>query len=282
MKVFVSFAIIAATVMFSCYPAQAQDSKQTSDDDVIAAKIIVTPKLDVPKEALETGLGGTIRVKISIDESGSISAVDDVVGPGPVCRQVTRPDVVAMRNAAKEAASQTRFSPAMKDGKAVESYIWLNFAFPGRQEKPDFDVSGARTASSDDKNKYTVKGDPNFSVAPPPDYARRTADGTATATGSSSGTLPKTIPGGVLNGKAKRLPKPAYPPAARAVRASGAVTIQVLIDENGDVFSASAVSGHPLLRSASTIAACESKFSPTTLSGDPVKVAGIITYNFVP
>ena len=93
---------------------------------------------------------------------------------------------------------------------------------------------------------------------------------------------PKTISGGVLNGKAISLPKPSYPPAARAVRASGSVSVQVLIDENGHVVSASAVSGHPLLQQAAVSAARGARFSPTLLSGQPVKVSGVITYNFVP
>jgi len=94
--------------------------------------------------------------------------------------------------------------------------------------------------------------------------------------------VPKTVSGGVLNGKATSLPKPAYPPAAKAVRASGAVSVQVLIDESGRVVSASAVSGHPLLRAAAEGAARGARFSPTLLSGQPVKVSGVITYNFVP
>jgi len=93
---------------------------------------------------------------------------------------------------------------------------------------------------------------------------------------------PKTISGGVLNGKAISLPKPAYPAAARAVRASGAVQVQVLIDETGKVVSASAAGGHPLLQAAAVAAARGARFSPTLLSGQPVKVSGIITYNFVP
>jgi protein TonB len=127
--------------------------------------------------------------------------------------------------------------------------------------------------------------------------------GATTSAGSSSGTsteapkttsedepppppkpkpAPKTVSGGVLNGKAVSLPKPAYPPAARAVRAAGAVTVQVLIDEEGRVVSASATGGHPLLQAAAVAAARGARFSPTMLSGQPVKVSGIITYNFVP
>ncbi|MFZ1702378.1 MAG: TonB family protein [Pyrinomonadaceae bacterium] len=94
--------------------------------------------------------------------------------------------------------------------------------------------------------------------------------------------VPKTVSGGVLNGKATSLPKPAYPAAAKAVRAGGSVSVQVLISETGSVISASAVSGHPLLRAAAEGAARGARFSPTLLSGQPVKVSGVITYNFVP
>ena len=89
------------------------------------------------------------------------------------------------------------------------------------------------------------------------------------------------ISGGVLNGKAISLPKPAYPPIARQAHASGTVVVQVTIDENGGVISARAVSGHPLLQAVAVQAARGARFSPTKLSGQPVKVTGVITYNFV-
>jgi TonB family protein len=87
--------------------------------------------------------------------------------------------------------------------------------------------------------------------------------------------------GGVLNGSALKLPAPDYPAAAKAVRASGTVNVQVTIDEDGKVISASAVSGHPLLRAAAENAARKCEFRPTRLEGAPVKVTGIIVYNFV-
>lgn len=93
--------------------------------------------------------------------------------------------------------------------------------------------------------------------------------------------VPKVISKGVVNGSAISLPKPPYPPAAKAVRAAGTVSVQVTIDENGNVISASAAGGHPLLQSAAVQAARQAKFKPTLLSGTPVKVTGIITYNFV-
>ena len=89
------------------------------------------------------------------------------------------------------------------------------------------------------------------------------------------------ISAGVLNGKAIILPKPAYPSVARAAGASGAVSVQITIDESGNVISATAVGGHPLLRAAAVAAARQAKFTPVKLSGRPVKTVGAIVYNFV-
>ncbi len=84
----------------------------------------------------------------------------------------------------------------------------------------------------------------------------------------------------ILNGQARNLPIPAYPPAAKAIRAYGDVNVQVTIDEIGSVISANAVGGHALLRQSAERAARSAKFSPTLLNGQPVKVTGIIIYKF--
>lgn len=91
---------------------------------------------------------------------------------------------------------------------------------------------------------------------------------------------PPVVSGGVLNGKAVSLPKPPYPAIARTARAAGTVVVQVMIDENGTVVSAVATSGHPLLRAAAVQAARQARFTPTKLSGIPVKVSGVINFNF--
>jgi len=86
---------------------------------------------------------------------------------------------------------------------------------------------------------------------------------------------------GLLDDKVISKPDPPYPPAARAARASGTVTVFVLVDKTGKVISATATAGHPLLRPAAVAAAKQARFSPTMLNGDPTEFAGTLTYNFV-
>ena len=98
----------------------------------------------------------------------------------------------------------------------------------------------------------------------------------------SYATRRRAIQGGVLNGKATSLPKPEYPEIARAAKASGTVTVEVLVDEDGNVVEAKAVSGHPLLQAAAVTAARQAKSTPTLVSGEPTRISGSLTYNFVP
>lgn len=90
----------------------------------------------------------------------------------------------------------------------------------------------------------------------------------------------RPVSGGVLNGTAISLPPPTYPDAARRLRIGGVVTVDVIVDETGKVISAVATGGHALLREVAMQAALRARFSPTKLSGQPVKVSGSINYKF--
>jgi TonB family protein len=91
-----------------------------------------------------------------------------------------------------------------------------------------------------------------------------------------------TIEGGVLNGRALSLPKPEYPSKARERGEAGVVVVKVTIDETGKVINANDIcQGPPNISAASVKAAMKARFTPTKLSGQPVKVTGVIQYNFV-
>jgi TonB family protein len=100
---------------------------------------------------------------------------------------------------------------------------------------------------------------------------------------ASDGGKPTKPPEELLNGRAVSLPRPSYPEEARRERLQGVVIIKVTINELGNVTEASDMCGaNPILAKTSVQAAREARFIPTKVSGRPITVTGVITYNFVP
>ncbi len=227
--------------VLSVVSVHGQNSRLPLKDRPSTIKKLVKPKL--PTEAKETGLGGRLIAKVSVGASGDVVSVDAVVGPDWVCESVDRADVLALRRSAKDAALNTKFTPAIVGGRAVASKSEIVFQFRG---------------SVHDKNARIVGQESRDEESSAPQILYQG---------------PHEVPA---------LPKPDYPQTARAVGVSGSVNVKVVIDEQGRVFSAEAVSGNPLLRPVARIAACKATFKPTRLKGTPVRVAGILTYNFVP
>ena len=92
---------------------------------------------------------------------------------------------------------------------------------------------------------------------------------------------PVRLPSELITSKTIDKPAPPYPQIAKAAGVQGAVSVQIVVDEQGRVVSAKATNGHPLLQHAAVQAAHRARFTPTILGGQPVKVTGSITYNFV-
>ena len=91
----------------------------------------------------------------------------------------------------------------------------------------------------------------------------------------------RPVNAGILNSRAVNLPKPAYPPNAKQMRAEGQVAVQVSVDEAGNVTAARATSGNPLLRASAEAAARQSKFNPVRVNNQAIPVNGVVLYNFV-
>jgi TonB family protein len=135
-------------------------------------------------------------------------------------------------------------------------------------------VKGIFKTASGESINVVDEGSPTVDSSPPPPPP--------TGPISSDPRAKGAISGGVLNSKAIEFIKPAYPGTAKAAKAKGHVVVQVLVDESGNVVSARPVSGHPLLQAAAVAAAKQTKFPPAKLSGKPVKVIGILDYDFTP
>jgi len=242
--------IFFAFIFCSVHVAAQDNPPKIMNGGVLNGKAITLPKPAYPAEAREAKAEGTFSVRITIDEAGNvISAEADwedlrkSVEEGTAVSTEYKTIHPALREAAENAAREAKFSPTTLSGQPVKvtGRIVYNFVAGDRETENYNLVDGDRETENDGKK----------------------------------------ISGGVLNGKARSLPKPVYPSAAAAIGAEGAISVAIVVDEEGNVVSARAVSGHPLLRAAAVAAAREAKFAPTMLSGELVKVSGVLTYNFV-
>ena len=86
--------------------------------------------------------------------------------------------------------------------------------------------------------------------------------------------------GDVLQNSAISRVRPSYPEAARSARIAGPVTVEVTVDEEGNVVAARAIAGPDQLRDAAVAAARGWKWMPTRMDRARVKVVGTITLNF--
>jgi len=112
---------------------------------------------------------------------------------------------------------------------------------------------------------------PTEAVAPPPAPEPEPAP---------APTKLRSISTGLLLGNSIRQVQPAYPLVARNAQLEGAVEIQIIVDEQGNVIAAEVLSGHPLLRQPALDAAHQWKFRPTLLNGHPIKVSGVLRFTF--
>jgi len=142
---------------------------------------------------------------------------------------------------------------------------------PNPQEKP-LDPNTQNTVQPE--SEATLPATPNNTEPAPPATTPTTP---AQSQGQAQGQRKPPINGGMLNGKAIYLPVPEVP----AGDASGVVLVAIMIDEQGGVVEARAVSGPQHLHAAAVAAARLARFSPTLLMGEPVRVSGTLSYNFV-
>lgn len=91
-------------------------------------------------------------------------------------------------------------------------------------------------------------------------------------------TGPVTV--GPLVPYATRQQQPSYPATARQMRASGAVRVDIVVDETGEVEEITKISGHTLLQPAARDAIMKWRFRPFNRDGQAVKATGFVVFNF--
>jgi hypothetical protein len=168
-----------------------------------------------------------------------------------------------------------------KKDAALEEKFLSSFVLPERQvEQPKATAAAPATGAEEAAEKAAQNAQNEIKL---PDTPATGAEGNTEAAPNTEGAKPQPNPnqkkgpiaGGVLNGRAIYLPQPDAPGDA-----TGVVIVQVLVDEQGAVLEAKAVSGPPNLHTAAVNAARLARFSPTLLMGEAVKVTGTLSYNF--
>lgn len=71
-----------------------------------------------------------------------------------------------------------------------------------------------------------------------------------------------------------------YPPAAKTMRSTGVVRVEVTVDENGEVAEVQKTTGPALLQTAARDAVRRWRFKPFTRDGQPVRAVGFVNFNF--
>ena len=172
-----------------------------------------------------------------------------------------------------------------KKDDALEEKFLSSFVVPERQvEQPKV---AEQTAQPNAEDPSVVKPDRSQGVPAETDPNQQPGTDNRSDAGvtnppntpqpqPNAGAKKGPIAGGVLNGKAIYMPTPEVPGG----EASGVVLVSVLVDEQGSVVEARAISGPAHLHNAAVSAARLARFSPTLLMGEPVRVSGTLSYNF--
>src|SRR5829696_272043 len=222
-------------LLFVLVPVSVAQTKVADSDPVMKGSFTFS----LPQSSIDAEIDGNVFMTIRVDETGKVITASLAAGPMWPCSAKPEAALKELSLSLSDTIKNLRFTPALKDGKAITKQISLKVALKNPKLAPVINI-----------NALTGKH------------------------------VPRQISGGVLNGIAKEFPIPAYPSDAKAEGDQGIVTIEVLIDEEGTVTRAGAIHGAVALHKAARDAACRAKFLPSVLSGIPVKVTGVLQYNF--
>ncbi len=185
------------------------------------------------------------KAALAVNASGTVGVSIKIDEQGNVIKADAVSGHPLLRAAAVKAALQAKFKPAMLSDKAVQylSFIRYNFA-PRDSWKSGTEIDLKQTQTT--KPRYEIK------------------------------------PISTIIGKPIKLFKPPFPANCRCKFSKNyKIVVQFTVDEKGNVESAKAVSGHPLLRQASEAAIRASKFHPSLVALEAVKTSGVIVYDYV-
>lgn len=202
------------------------------------------------------------------------------IAPQPAAQPVSQPQRPRSTDNNNEANVATRVDPMLSVNRPESVPVGVSTTPNKNPPIPDSGMwtIGSRNTDPSAGGGPSLPGGTGRQVVPPP---QRVDVGEPPPAVPEVRKTPAVVHKNIINGSALSLPRPVYPPLAKQMGIQGVVSVQVLIDESGKVISATAVGGSPFLRLEAQKAAFQARFSPTVLNDQPVRVSGVITYNFV-
>ena len=154
-------------------------------------------------------------------------------------------------------------APASSDPKPSETTVAAADAKP-LQTQP---LAKPTPSNSGERSRLVVS-------APPPTEVGNKVETTA------SSKLSGPMEAGSLLPYVTKQAAAVYPAAARTLRTTGVVRVDVLIDEEGNVSEVQKTTGPSLLQNSAKEAIRRWKFKPFALNGQPVKATGFVNFSF--
>lgn len=228
---------------------------------VLHAKLTHGAAPEYPAAALEEHAQGGVFVQVVVDGNGKVEKALGQVCPN--CSPI-------LRKAAVQAVEQWQYQPTLLNGKPVTVNSWVIFRFRLEGRSVEI-VSRSESATlAPDAPKLEVQV---VSAAP-------VAGGANSTSGAVTPPQKLSISADVAERNVVSKINPQYPQMARIAHIQGDVIISGIINREGKIVEAKALSGHPILVQSALEAIKQWQYKPFWLNGEPVEVETTIKVSF--
>jgi hypothetical protein len=228
-----------------------------------------TPKTEVKDTITNLGLEYRLLTQFTSFVALEEQVVTDGGQPRRIEVPVEMPEGVNRAGVFGEAERPTGSLSVSVDGAATSQYSIQSLPINGRNTQDLLQVTAGRRDAR--KRMRTSNATANVSKV---ELSKSDANETITVDGASADSISPNVS---LNIKTTNSPKPQYP----ATEASGAVSVEVVLDASGKVTAAKAISGDKTFYSSAETAAKNAKFELPKVPFEIDKVYGVLVYNFV-
>ncbi len=257
-----------AWTLLSCLSfvfAQASRSQSLQPPDprlvpkpwVLHSRIIHEVIPEYPAVATEHHFQGDVFISVDVDERGKVKNASIIESRDKECPEC----LSALENAAIEAVKKWEYQPTLVDGKPVPVSSWVAFRF-------------------------------HFDQAPSVEILTRSEESSPNVIFGSIIRMPQNPPPTPVDPGKIRIPRavgeehlihrvdPQYPQMAKIAHIQGNVVLQCMIDQQGNVATVKAISGHPILIQAALDAVKQWKYKPFLINGQAVSIETTVTVTF--